>query len=403
MNYLKTKIERRKPIRVAFEINNIRRVKTSDGIECRIVDGYAYCNAMVGDGWNLTRAAMQAATEDYNRWGAVREMHQASAVGNASGVVRVLNEQDEEEEIQLGVFWDANGATCRSLAVDPTAILKLDTKVYRAYSVGVTPTIMRGSDVIECKWIENSYVDRPADPDALITLIRAEGAGESVMDTETEVIQLVARSEFSEYLGKLRNWALDDVVSDACYMLMDCLWEAVRAGDGGDLGMAERSIDDFAAYLKEMMAAGGPGLARATTLLEIVRTRLSPETLTRFSALTGDLAAKETTLAAATQRAATAEAEIVRMKTEIGAHLARITELEAMPDPAQNLPFRGAERSLMPHVETNANPDIGKCKAELADAVKRAEDKTLPQAERTQLAVTISSLRQRLQSMGEAA
>lgn len=396
MTLPKTAIERRKPIRVAFDINNVRRVKTAEGIECRLVEGYSYVNAWVGDGYNLTRQAMVAATTDYNRWGAVREMHQPSAVGRASGSVKILNEQDAEEDVTLGVIWDDKGALCRSLVVDPTAMVKLDTGVYKAYSVGVAPVVMQGVDVIRCTWIENSLCDRPADPDALLTLIRSDTAD---MNAEVEVVQLVVKRSFADSIPLLSSWAKDAVVADACYELMDCLWEAVRANDrAGDVDAAVADIDEFAQYLKDFFTAG-PGMERCEQLVALARTRLSPEsaeTLSRFAVVSSDLAA-------ATGRAATAEAELTRLQGELATRNARITELEAMPDPTQNLPYRGAERSLLPHVETDVNPDVAKYRGELAEAVKRSKEEGVSQVERTQLATTISSLRQRLQALGEVA
>ena len=397
MNVPKASIIRRKPIRIAFDITQVRRVKTADGIECRIVDGYCYVNAMVGDGWDLTRASMVAATEKYNRWGAVREMHQPSAVGNASGIVRILNEQDEEEDVSLGVFWDEKGATCRSLAVDPTAILKLDTGVYRAYSVGVAPTVVRGNQVIECEWVENSYVDRPADPDATFTLIRAEGID---LDAEVEVLQILTRSEsFADHIPMLQNWSMDAVVYDACYELMDCLYDAIRANDrAGDVPLAVQSIDEFAAYLKGVFEAGGPGLARAETLLEVARQRLSPESaqaLTRVTTLEGDL----TRL---TQRAESAEAELKTVRADLAAKTNRVAELEALPDPRQELPYRTAERTLV-----SASPEVSEeattLRTKLDAAIARSKEAGVSDKERMELATTISSTRQKLQQLGEIA
>lgn len=398
MSFPKTNILRRKPIRLAFDINQVRRVKTEDGIECRLVEGYSYVNAWVGDGYNLTREAMVAATDDYNRWGAVREMHQPSAVGRASGSVKILNEQDAEEDVALGVSWDATGALCRSMIVDTEAMKKLDTGVYKAYSVGVAPVMMRGVDVIQCKWLENSLCDRPADPDALLTLIRSETAD---METELEVMQIIERSSFSEYTDKLRNWATDEVVTSACYYLMDCLWEATRANGGqGDLTMAEQSIDEFASYLKEMLATGGPGLARAEALIALTRTRLSTEsaeTLSRFSTLEGDLTR-------ATQRATQAEAEATTLRAEVAASRERIAELERQPDPTQSIPVRTTERSVAPFREQEPGDptEVETLRTELAELTRTAP--SLPtDKERAAAATKINRLRRQLQDLGAVA
>jgi hypothetical protein len=402
MSFTHTDNIRRKPIRISFDINNVRRVKTPDGIECRIVEGYSYVNAWVGDGYNLTRQAMVAATDDYNRWGAVREMHQPSAVGRASGSVDVLNEQDAQEMILLGVTWDEKGAICRSMVVDTEAIKKLDTGVYKAYSVGVAPKVMRGIDVIECAWLENSLCDRPADPDALFTLIRAEGID---LDAEVDVVQIVQRSEsFAEYIPMLQNWSMDTVVGEACYKLMDCLYDATRANDrAGDVPMAVQSIDEFATYLKSAFEAGGPGMARAEQLIEVARTRFSAsaqnaEALSRVSTLEGNLESL-------TQRASTAEAELTRLRAELTAKANRVTELEAAPDPAQAVPVRiSTERTVAPFLDSEAGSgaDVEKLRSELADLKRTAKD--LPtDKERADAVVRISRLKQQLTELGESA
>ena len=108
---------------------------------------------------NLKRSAMEAAADDYMKFGAVRAMHQPDAVGTAIGEVTVMGEDGTEETLTLGISWDEKGAKIRTKVVDPNAILKLDEGVYRGFSVGVRPTVMRGTDVVACTWPENSLVD----------------------------------------------------------------------------------------------------------------------------------------------------------------------------------------------------------------------------------------------------
>jgi hypothetical protein len=403
MSAFSANVIRRKPVRVSFDIASIRRVKTVDGgTEVRIVEGYSFVNSWVGDGVNLTRESMVAASDDYNAWGAVREMHQPLAAGRANGTVEIINEEGQNEVVQLGVAWDAKGATCRSM-VDTEAIKKLDTGVYKAYSVGVQPTMMRGIDVIQCRWIENSYVDRPADPDALITLVRAEGAD---MNAESDVLVVaVERAEtFAEHIPMLQNWSMDAVVGDACYELMECLWEATRANDrAGDVASAVQSIDEFATYLKGVFETGGPGMARAEQLVEVARTRFSAsaqtaEALSRVSTLEGNLESL-------TQRASTAEAELTTLRAELAAKIDRVTELEATPDPAQAVPVRVAtERTVAPFLDSEAGSgaDVEKLRAELADLKRTAKD--LPtDKERADAVVRISRLKQQIAESGETA
>ncbi len=133
------------------------KIERKDG-ECW-VEGYAFVNEVVPgeDGIRLRRDAMEAASADYMKFGALREMHGRVA----AGTVPTLN-------------WEKRGAKIRAKVVDPIARLKVEEGVYKGFSVGVQPTVMRGKDIYNCSWFETSLVDRPKDPDALFTT-RAEG------------------------------------------------------------------------------------------------------------------------------------------------------------------------------------------------------------------------------------
>lgn len=128
--------------------------------EDRIVEGVAFANeAVEGEGGlRLSRASMQSATPDYLKWGAVREMHQPSAVGRA-----------------LSVEWlESGAAVLRVQVVDDLAWKKVRQGVYKGFSVGVLPRLIRNGSVEQCTWVETSLVDRPKDPDAVFLAFRAE-------------------------------------------------------------------------------------------------------------------------------------------------------------------------------------------------------------------------------------
>ncbi len=139
------------PIRVYFPIERVDEKE-------HIAEGYAFVNEVVeGEGGvRLKRTAMQKATDGYMKWGAVREMHEAKAAGTA-----------------LQVKWDDKGALLRAKIVDDAAWEKVKAGVYKGFSVGVRAKQMRGLNVEQADWIETSLVDRPADPDAIISLVRA--------------------------------------------------------------------------------------------------------------------------------------------------------------------------------------------------------------------------------------
>jgi hypothetical protein len=125
----------------------------------RIVEGYCFCNpAVKGDSYSVSRKAMEDATPEYLRWGAVRAMHQPIAAGTAEAIV-----------------WDENGALLRAKIVDDQEWRKVKAGVYKGFSIGVKPELVRGNSVEKLTWVENSLVDRPKDPDAVFTVARAEG------------------------------------------------------------------------------------------------------------------------------------------------------------------------------------------------------------------------------------
>lgn len=129
--------------------------------EERTVEAYGFVNETVqGEGGiRLKRTSMEAATPDYMKWANIREMHDPKkAVGTTSSVK-----------------WDEKGAHMTLRVTDDAAWQKVKQGVYKGLSVGVIPQVMRGKDVEKCTWMETSLVDRPADPDAKITVFRADG------------------------------------------------------------------------------------------------------------------------------------------------------------------------------------------------------------------------------------
>lgn len=138
--------------------------------ESRMVWGYASTETTDSQGETVTKAAMEAAWADYMQFGNIREMHQASAVG----VVKEYSFDDLG--VQIGAY-----------IVDDMAWKKVVEGVYKGFSIGgkknaggydtVTKTIN------SLKLTEISLVDRPANPEALITMWKADTL-ENNMDPE---------------------------------------------------------------------------------------------------------------------------------------------------------------------------------------------------------------------------
>lgn len=135
--------------------------------------GYASSEAVDSDGEIITAEAMKAAIPDYMKFGAVREMHGKSAAGTA---IEIKVEDDGR------TFFGAH-------VVDPVAVLKVQTGVYKGFSIGGTVTArddLNKSLIKGVKLMEISLVDRPANPDAVFTCFKADKGAEQADDDESD-------------------------------------------------------------------------------------------------------------------------------------------------------------------------------------------------------------------------
>jgi hypothetical protein len=113
--------------------------------------------------------AMRGALPDFfaHGTGALREMHQLSAAGT----------------VDEATFNKANQTIIEATVVDPVAIKKIQTGTYKGFSIG-GKVIARDADnrkiITKIMLNEISLVDRPANPDAVIDLWKAEDS--SAMD-----------------------------------------------------------------------------------------------------------------------------------------------------------------------------------------------------------------------------
>lgn len=128
-----------------------------------VVHGIASSESVDSDGEVITSEAMKAALPGYMKFPAIREMHQPKAAGTA-----------------LSVHVGRDGLThLEAHIVDKEAVLKVRTKVYRGFSVGgrvpaggrdeKNPLKIKAVELVEI-----SLVDRPANPDAVIQVWKAD-------------------------------------------------------------------------------------------------------------------------------------------------------------------------------------------------------------------------------------
>ena len=128
-----------------------------------MVFGYASTEALDSQGEIVKREALEAALPDYMRFANIREMHQPSAVGVAT----------EAEMDERGLYLAAR-------IVDPVAWEKVTSGVYKGFSIGgsvVQRDTAQKHVITGVKPSEISLVDRPANPEAVFTMYKADDGG----------------------------------------------------------------------------------------------------------------------------------------------------------------------------------------------------------------------------------
>ena len=156
------------------------------------VYGVASTGARDDAGEIVLPAAMRAALPDYARYPALREMHQPTAAG------RTLEASVDEE-----------GAT-RIVAhvVDPVAIAKVRSRTYSGFSIGGRVLARDPGDstvITKIRLSEISLVDRPANPEAVIDLWKADAAEPIAAPPSNEAVKALA-AEMAAVFGRPRAW-----------------------------------------------------------------------------------------------------------------------------------------------------------------------------------------------------
>jgi hypothetical protein len=159
--------------------------------------GVASCETRDSVGELITAEAMKGALPDYERFPALREMHQPSAAG------RVI-----EADV------DGAGATqiCAHV-VDPIAITKVRAGVYAGFSVGGKVLKRDPTDrsiITVLKLTEISLVDAPCNPDAVISMWKADmtdytPSADEVVAKAREIAEAAGSKKYKDFLYKARE------------------------------------------------------------------------------------------------------------------------------------------------------------------------------------------------------
>ena len=271
----------------------------------REVEGYCFVNEDVGSGLVWDRAAMEAATDDYMRWANIREMHQASAVGTCAELT-----------------WDEKGCRILSNVVDDAAWKKVETGVYKGFSARIVPVQMRGNRVTQCKWIENSLVDRPADPDCPFDSVRVATGQEYEIEMEeeetptpaSEAPATEARAAFADRMPQIERNRLLYAAFD---LLQGIFWDAIYGENGDEAGL-RASVAEFADYAIPLAIEGGQERGEAGGDA-------------RIAGMTSDLEASRAAFTAIETELGTMRATLTARDAELTEARAQIEQFRANP------------------------------------------------------------------------
>ena len=208
----------------------------------RLVEGYASTEALDSQGERVTRAAIEGALADYMRFGNIREMHQPSAVGKTQ-----VAEMDEK------------GLKISVKVVDDNAWNKVKEGVYNGFSIGGNATIKNGNVIEGLDLTEISLVDRPANPEALITLFKAENSTMSKKKiTKSDVgnaLQTIARANLQKACGLSNVSQLASTLESLSWVTADAEWEKQYEGDDSQVPAMLREGYKLLAEALKLMAS----------------------------------------------------------------------------------------------------------------------------------------------------
>jgi hypothetical protein len=280
---------------------SIAKVEPQDDGTLKVY-GHASSGAVDSDGETVSPEAMKAAIPDYMKFGAVREMHQPMAAGTA---------------IEIGVDDDDGKTNFAAHIVDPVAVKKVQTKVYKGFSIGGKVTSRdpaNAKSITGLKLVEVSLVDRPANPEAVFTMYKAEDFDKPVADPEKDAIAEIAKmlnekqilptqilkasqaaiapvvarkpialGEFKKGMYSVSSFAT--LLSTAAYLASDAAYEAEYEGDASKVPEALRAWLATGIGIFNAMAA-----EESAELLAAIKQPDAPIAVIESAAAIGDVA-----------------------------------------------------------------------------------------------------------------
>ncbi len=220
---------------------------TKKNIDERKVGGYASTESLDSQGEVVERTAIEKALPTYLgefdqqsgrfRFGNLREMHQLSAVGKT-----------------MKAMVDNKGLFIEGKVVDDNAWKKVKEGVYTGFSIGGKILNKVGNRIKELRLSEISLVDRPANPEALFSLVKiADGTSNEVSHQGGDSMDKVQKALNAEEAAEAEVQYMFEEVNDAS-LLLSVLGQLImlykfheeNEGHGDKLLNIIQSLKDFA-------------------------------------------------------------------------------------------------------------------------------------------------------------
>jgi hypothetical protein len=224
--------------------------------EQRVVVGYASSERVDGQNDVVDSEALSQALGDYMQWANLREMHQPKAVGKVLSATPVRGTIQLKDGSKL-----TNPLRIVAQIIDSETWEKVKTGVLKGFSIGgkvlqALTQKMNGKEVRRITGLqlhEISLVDRPANPDARIILMKRD---DSVSTDEAEVAKVVTPATISKASQ-----------TDPSKLLPQMQQLRNQAEIEGDLEQAER-YNEIISLMLEAMGVIPQGTTRETGDIE---------------------------------------------------------------------------------------------------------------------------------------
>lgn len=186
--------------------------------EQRMVWGYASTEAVDSQGEVVKLDAIKGAWDDYMKFANIREMHQQSAVGKCKEY------EFDDKGVMIGVK-----------VVDDAAWAKVVEGVYSGFSIGGKAIAKADGVISQLRLTEISLVDRPANPEAVVTVFKGEDIpAQSDLELEQPA------TEKAEPAGDVKKGLYEtgrfaDMLEGLAYIAMNAKNEADWEGDNSPI------------------------------------------------------------------------------------------------------------------------------------------------------------------------